>query len=1316
MFKRLAQNQSAAKSFRRGFGLKVAFVLTALVLSMVMGLACGSDDSTDSAKAPQTNGATLPADVAATIESNLTLASFHLESGNLDEALPLLQEVVDLREEFLGLEHEDTATSHYDLGLLHQRMGNHDLALDHLQLALNIRESVLGHEHQDTAASFARLAGAYRVTGDNEGALPNAVSALGIREAVLGIDHPDTAKSVATLADLHYRLGNSSQALPLFQRVLARQEADSGVGHPDAAPTVEILADLFFNIGEYEAALPYFQRTLAFRETELGVGHLDTALWRSNLARLHERLRNFGEAATYYQLAVESTQLALGPQHVDVAARLNDLAELHVRQEAFEQALPHYQSSLKILSDSVGSGHLDTVVSLRGLGESYRGLGDYDLALHHLKNALMIREDALGDDHPEVATSLGELAEVYRIMGDYTEALPLSRRALAIWEAQGPGAEDSLATSLNNLGVLHQDLGDYQQAQQLLQRALDIRDTPQAIEQAGAAIPLATSLNNLAVLYKHTGNFAKSLPLLRRALKIVEDQRGAGHRDTAVFLNNLADFHFSINDFGQALPLYQQALKIADGDRGIGHPKTAPFLNNLANLYFAMENYNEAAPLFVRALDISGINLLERATYQSNLAMLHRNNGNDEMALDLYKDALDLRIKSLGSKHAAVATASNNLATLYSTMGEYDLALALFDDALEIRKATLGVDHPDTAISFNNLGIWHESVGNYGQALDFFLEALAIEDRVINNLFSVVSEEQKLMFSQANQGSYQAALSLINRQFPDDQAKLRAGLQLVLGRKGMVLNSQSRAQAFIASNLQGTNRESWEELIALRGNLANLLIRGPGDKDPAGYGRLIEEINAAIDDKEQLLAEHSSEMAQQFNQRQVTVKMLADRLPHDAMLVEYVRIRDWSDATSGWTDDFTYLAFSLTRNNRVAMVDLGNADQIDSKIANAIITVENPAYARDLRTYARESDTVLSELYAELLEPFEVDLKSHQRLIVSPDGEINKVPFAALRTSESRYLVETHTVSYVASGRDLLREAQEKTPDLNLFLVADAAFDERDVLQSLEGRERGLGVTVDFGPTIFGGKFPPLPGTAREAEVIPPLVRGSKLVLKGINATEESVLSIKSVKVLHLATHGFFIEDSVLPLPNLVTASSLLGEGRERGVGGVENLRPLSTGNRPSSVSLSAMVRSGLAFAGANHAASASSGNDGILTALEVTGMDLRGTELVVLSACETAVGEVRVGEGIFGLRRAFVLAGAENLVMSLWLVNDALTVTQMERFYEGYGQGEPIPEALRQAQLESIATLRGLFQAEIGESIAPVRIWAPFMVQQTGL
>ena len=1247
-------------------------IMALAVLSLVFGIACGSDDSSNGTLAP-TGGSDLPSGIAEQVSSMQTQAALLRSGREFKPALSLFQEILGLQEQYLLPNHEDIASTHDDLGLLRREMGNDSQALEHFQSSLKIREA---------------------------------------------INHPDIARSVTNLANLYYSIGDLDEALPLFERNLSILEATLPAFDPEIRESVDSLAEVLFSDRKYDDALKYFQRAVEFRERDPGPADLDTAEWRSNLAQLHEKLGNIIEAAKYYELAATSTELALDGKPVDIAARLNDLGELHVRQGDFDLAIPQFNRALEILAGDPGSEPLDTVDSLRGLGKSLSGQTEYELAFQYFDDALTIRKRDISPSHVDTATSMGELAELHRLKGEYRTSLSLSTDALAIWEAKDPSDPSiagSLATALNNLGVLNLDMGEFGQAEQLLERAVDIRDDSAAFSDN--PLPLAASLNNLAVLHRHTGDFARSLPLLERALEIIDSEL-SDHPNTAVSLNNLADFHFSINDFGRALPLYTRALHTMEEARGGTHPAIVPFLNNLADLNFEMNNLDEAESLFQRVADIQkDPDSPETATYLSNLAVLHRSKGDNEKALELYNDALEIRMNLLGPIHAATATSYNSIGALYSRMGERDKALTFLETALDIRRTVLGNGHPDTAVSLNNLAKWHEGERNYDRALEFYIEALSVEDSILNNVFSVASEEQKLAFTQANQATYHATLSLINRHFKKNPDAVRMGLDMVLVRKGIVLNSQSRAQSTIASNLQGANKESWQNLAALRGELSNLLISGPRKQDLADYEPRIAELNELIFREERFLAQNSSLMAQEFEQQQITSNTLAENLPDDVLLVEYVRIRDWSESTGDWTDDFRYLAFSLTSDNQVALIDLEDAAQIDAKIIDAIEIVGDPNYSSDLKTYARRSDSALSELYGLLLRPFEAGLNSRPRLIVSPDGEINKVPFVALRTSANAYLIETHTVSYVTSGRDLLRDSQESNSPTDLVLVADAAFDEQDVFGLTAGQERGLGGVEQIEGTIFGSGFPSLPGTAREADVIPPLVDGSEVILRGADATEEAVQAIKSPKVLHLATHGFFLQDSVLPLPNLVTASSLLGDGQERGVGGVENLRPLTTTNEPSGVVLNPMVRSGLAFAGANHAASvSSSGNDGILTALEVTGMDLRGTELVVLSACETAAGEASVGEGIFGLRRSFVLAGAENLVMSLWLVNDDLTVNQMERFYEGYGEGESIPESLRQAQLESINTLRGLTQEAQGESLAPVRLWAPFMVQQTGL
>jgi CHAT domain-containing protein len=299
------------------------------------------------------------------------------------------------------------------------------------------------------------------------------------------------------------------------------------------------------------------------------------------------------------------------------------------------------------------------------------------------------------------------------------------------------------------------------------------------------------------------------------------------------------------------------------------------------------------------------------------------------------------------------------------------------------------------------------------------------------------------------------------------------------------------------------------------------------------------------------------------------------------------------------------------------------------------------------------------------------------------------------------YLLEKTIVSYVTSGRDLLRPQSGVASTMDLLLVADPAYDDQEVLAA------SVMSTEMVPASTLGVRFTPLPGTAAEARIIPPLVGGTKQrILTGREATKSTVCTIASPRILHLATHGFFLQDEILILPPTLS--------QDRGLGGMLHLPVVTPGQQRSETWTHSLVRSGLALAGANHADRSTGEDNGLLTALEVTGMNLYGTELVVLSACQTGLGQGKDGEGVYGLRRAFVLAGARNLVMSLWPVKDQITLTQMEEFYRGYGQGLSPAEAMRQAQLQTLETLRAQTRQAFGEALVPVKLWAPFIVQQT--
>ncbi|MCA2881010.1 MAG: tetratricopeptide repeat protein [Microcystis sp. M046S1] len=852
--------------------------------------------------------------------------------------------------------------------------------------------------------------------------------------------------------------------------------------------------------------------------------------------------------------------------------------------------------------------------------------GKYNEAIPLAEQALAIRKKVLGDNHPDTAQSLNNLAELYTVQGRYSEAEPLYKQALAIIKQQLGDNHPYTATSLNNLALLYQSQGRYSEAEPLYKEALAIRK-----QQLGDNHPdTAASLNNLAELYRVQGRYSEAEPLYKQALAIWKKQLGDNHPDTAISLNNLAGLYESQGRYSEAEPLYKQALAIRKQQLGDNHPSTATSLNNLAGLYESQGRYSEAEPLYKQALAIRkqqlGDNHPSTATSLNNLAFLYQSQGRYSEAEPLYKQALAIRKQQLGDNHPSTATSLNNLAGLYQSQGRYSEAEPLYKEALAIIKQQLGDNHPLTAASLNNLAGLYWTQDDIPQAINYLSQGLAVEEYNLLENLKMGDDKQKQDYMAKVLGTTNSVISLNLQAVPNNPEVTRLALKTILERKGRILDVSTNSLQILRQRTDDPeSQQLLTQLIEVRTQLSNLTFKKPEDiKNPEIYRQQINEVTEKAKEIEGKIGVRSAEF--RSLSQPITLEGIQKLIPADAALVEIVRYQPYNPKApeNQRFGNPRYAVYILYPNGDIKAKDLGEAKPIDDKL---IYFRDNLADAETPLPQLQKSARKLDET---LMQPIRQLLGNTKTILLSPDAALNLIPFEALVDENNQYLVENYHITYLTSGRDLLRLKDKFASQQSPLIVADPFYGKA-------GEKVALTRSIDLSEFTFPG----LPGTEQEAKAIKNLLPQAT-VLTGSQATENAVKQVKKPNILHIATHGFFKPESNV----------------------IEN--PL--------------LRSGLVLAGVTIGQSA--GDDGVLTALETTNLNLVGTKLVVLSACDTGKGDIKIGQGVYGLRRALVIAGSESQLISLWKVSDDATKDLMVAYYGRLQKGEGRSEALRQIQL----------------------------------
>ncbi len=827
--------------------------------------------------------------------------------------------------------------------------------------------------------------------------------------------------------------------------------------------------------------------------------------------------------------------------------------------------------------------------------QDLRSRGEYELGIRKGNVALKLAENLSSTD---LTLTLNNLAGLYKSQQQYDQAEPLYLRALAIRGQKLGRKHPDVATSLNNLAVLCKAQRRFGEAQHLYLQAIEILEQKLGSEH----LSVANTLHNLAGLYKAQQQYDKAEPLYLRALTIRERKLGRDHPSIASTLNNLAGLCEAQGRNTEAEPLYRRALAIAEQKLGqISEKGDSP-----------LENQGAAA-LITAPIDLNLNNVVLRenslghdtADTLHDLAILCESQGRYAESEQHYLRALAICEQQLGTEHPAVANILNGLAALCKSQGWYGESEQHYLHALTIYEQQLGNEHPLVSNSFNNLAELHYAQGWYGEALKHYQSSLICQYNFLRHQLVFVGEEEYQLYLQNIKFTLDIILSLVFTYLPHEQTARESAICAVCRAKMLGTTTMATRNALLHS-------DNYVHLQPKFQQISNLIIQGNDleDNDPARANILsqVREIEVEIDRgalemmiPEALMIDHQS---------------IALSLPTDSTLIEFIKFHPYDFEHQSWGDEH-YIALILpqAQPGAVQMIPLATVANIDELVA---------AYRQFINlnsTQNESSDASSAGLPEKLIAPLLPYLHSFH-LVIAPDGTLSHLPF--------NLLLDEHIVTYLTTGRDLLRSPSRKPASASL-VVADPDFDDvsNQPQPVLSMASEHLAKS-----DISNLNFPPLHNYGLLGRSIAYRLNGKE---RYEQAATKNTITSTCPHILSILTYGFALQ---------------------------------ATNNTPD-----LMNRSGLALSGANV------DKNNLLLASEIAALDLHSNNLTILIVCGTAPGTIQSGDGIHELRRAFGIAGAKTTIANLWSVPVLVSVVLIERFFDNLqnqkmGKGAALIEA----------------------------------------
>ena len=1162
----------------------------------------------------------------------VNLAINYYLSDATQESFDMYAEVLPNMER-VSMDPESKLEAFYYYALLNSEAGKTEVALSSFLKTKELYEAADLQQSSNYALVLLGLGRVYHQANQYTKAEETFGSAQTLYASVAGKDDDEYFRIITTRATNLQKEGKQSQAEDLLKLI-----KDHPKGKSAYALSLNNSATYYQARGDYEKAEKLYIEALLYFRSEAKESIRSYVSVLENLGMMYSDKGEQEMALVKISEARPLVEKLYGINHKEYIIVLNKQGLVLTKLGRMAEAYAVYKQIFQINEKLITKPTKEIISASLGFAEAERRAGEFGRA-DSLYNGLLSTYYPGGTQADAYyLLTLNNLAALRQSQGRLSDARDLMMKVCGAAKLISGNASLVYAQTLENLALVRMRLGDLGTVLAELDSSLSIYKVIGGESSAAYAKGMA----GIGRYYEITGDYAKAEPYLKRARDVIKTADGAQSATYATSLNGLALLYQTMGNYRDAGQLLLEAKSIFERLHGKSNSEYSTTTQNLGTLYQLQGQLDLAEPLLKEALDIDrnvlGENNPQYAISLQNLATLYQKLGRRQEAEETLNRALALTKATLGQQHPSYVTTLSNLAALYQDKGDFVLAEKTWRESVDLRKRILGESHPDYARSlFGLAGVYHAQ-GQWEKAKQYYEPVVLSYQKQVRDFFPSLSEKEKGAFYAKIKPVFDAYQDFCVQYLhanPASRGEMAVKLyDLQLSTKAILLNASNKVRTRILASGDVQLKSIFNEWLSLKELMVRYYNLTSEERKKAAID--LPALEGRSNDLEKLLSQKSDGFKSQFEKGEIKWKEVQQSLRAGEAAVEILRIK------KKYTKDSVYYLGLVVRASGESpeLLVWPKGSQLEARLFKF--------HRNTIKFHLKDTMS-----YAFFWQPLAAKLTGINTLYLSCDGVFNKVNFNSLYNPRAKqWVIDDFTIRLVSNTRELAEKRRPPSLMKTASIFGFADFNLGLPIVTYGTSKRSLARVYGFD----GEQIPMLPATEKEVDEVQKILLSrnwTSQIFKKFVASEENIKKVENVQVIHIATHGFFLSDVEV---NENESSELLSN-------------PL--------------FRSGVLLAGAGVERSVrQSQEDGVLTSYEAMSLNLDKTDLVVLSACETGLGEVRNGEGVYGLQRSFLVAGANSVLMSLWQVDDVATQELMNSFYSFWLDGLERSQAFRKAQL----------------------------------